>query len=225
MNERTTMFSAGTAGLVFFAASLFDTAADPPEGATPASLRRWYETHLGEIGLSVTAGAVSLAALLVLVTALVVLLREQRLYAVLAAGAGLLTAVWIWMTAAVAMIPIGMADDRRLDGVSDTAVLTIDQFSRLGETVGDLGAVPRGLFLLAVSLAGLRTRVLPRWLAWFGLLIAAASLICVAGPAWWITPFGVAAMIGLFGYLLWTGLAGVTLIVRASRMRTPVAVS
>lgn len=88
---------------------------------------------------------------------------------------------------------------------------------RLGETGGDLSAVPRGLLILAVSLLAFRTRFLPRWLATFGYFVAAASLICVIGPAWWVPPFGVAALIGLFGFGLWALLVSLVILARAAR--------
>jgi hypothetical protein len=121
--------------------------------------------------------------------------------------------VWLWLHAAVAMIPIVMADDdRRLSAVPDTAVLAFDSSRRLGETFGDLSAVPRGLLILAVSLLALRAHFLPRWITYFGLIIATASLICIIGPVWWIAPFGTAALIGLFGFLIWLMLVSATLL-------------
>jgi hypothetical protein len=50
-----------------------------------------------------------------------------------------------------------------------------------------------------------------------GLIIAAASLVSMAGPAWWIAPFGIAALIGLFGFLIWLALVAVTLLIRGVR--------
>ncbi|MEV6489380.1 hypothetical protein AB0M20_12235 [Actinoplanes sp. NPDC051633] len=222
MKTRTATLLAGAAALTVVAAGLFDTAADPPDGATAEVLRRWYETNLDTIGLSVTSAAIELGAVIVFVTALVHLMGRHTFPATLTVASGTLVAVWIWLHGSTAMLPIVLADDRRqLDGVSDATILTLGQFGSLGETIGDLSAVPRGLFLLAVSAAALSGRLLPRWIAWFGVVIAAASLVCVIGPAWWIAPFGIAAMIGLFGFLVWTALAGVTLTVRGLRTRVP----
>jgi hypothetical protein len=124
------------------------------------------------------------------------------------------------------MIPIVMADDnRRLSAVPDAGVLNFDSARRLAETVGELSAVPRGLLILAVSLLALRARFLPRWIGWFGLVIAAASLVCVFGRTWWIEPFGIAALIGLFGFLIWLTLVGVTLLIRGVRATRSLEVS
>jgi hypothetical protein len=222
MKTRSVTLLAGAAGLTVVAAGLFDTAADPPEGASAEVLRRWYETNLDAIGLSVTAAAIEVGAVIVFVAAFVHLLGRHTFPATLTAASGTMVAVWIWLHGSIAMLPIVLADDRRqLDGVSDATILSLDQFGSLGETIGDLSAVPRGLFLLAVSAAALGGRLLPRWIAWFGVVIAAASLVCVIGPAWWIAPFGIASMIGLFGFLVWTALAAVTLTVRGLRSRVP----
>jgi Domain of unknown function (DUF4386) len=224
MTTRITTFIAGASGLVVVAAGFLDTSDDPPARASADVLRRWYEANLGALGLSVTATAVELGALMVFVVALAQLMRAaeapHRLLTDLAAASGILIGVWLWLIAATTMMPIVAADDdRRLATVPDATVLTFDQFRRLAETIGDLSAVPRGLFILAISLLTLQTRFLPRWIAWFGLLIAAASLLCVVGAAWWITPFGIAAMIGLFGFPVWLMLVGATLTIRGSRGR------
>ena len=128
--------------------------------------------------------------------------------------------MWLWLYSATKMIPIVMADDdRRLSAVPDAAMLSLDSYRRFGETIGDLSAVPRGLLILAVSLLALRAHLLPRWIAWFGFIIATASLVCVIGPAWWIAPFGIAALIGLFGFLIWLILVSVTLLIRGARAK------
>jgi Domain of unknown function (DUF4386) len=230
MTTRTTTLTAGTSGIVAVTAGFFDTAADPPSGATAEVLRRWYEQNLDALGLSVTAGAVELGAITVFVVALAQLMRTaeapHRLLTDLATASGILVGVWLWLHAAVAMIPIVMADDdRRLSAVPDTAVLAFDSSRRLGETFGDLSAVPRGLLILAVSLLALRAHFLPRWITYFGLIIATASLICIIGPAWWIAPFGTAALIGLFGFLIWLMLVSATLLVRGIREKRDLELS
>jgi hypothetical protein len=57
--------------------------------------------------------------------------------------------------------------------------------------------------VLAVSVLALQSRLLPRWLAWFGLFVAAASLVSVVGVGAGYTPFLVAFFVGLFGFPLW----------------------
>ena len=221
---RTTTLIAGTSGIVVVTAGFFDTTSDPPSGATAEVLRRWYEQNLDSIGLSVTAGAGELAAITIFVVALAQLMRTaeepRRLLTDLATASGILVAVWLWLYAASAMIPLVMADDDgRLTAVPDTAVMNFDSIRRFNETIGDLSAVPRGLLILAVSLLALQARFLPRWIAWFGLIIATASLLCVIGPAWPIEPFGIAAMIGLFGFFIWLTLISATLLIRGARTK------
>jgi hypothetical protein len=91
--------------------------------------------------------------------------------------------------------------------------------ARLGETMGDLAAVPRGLFVLAVSLLASRARSLPRWLVWLGLVVAAANLVGVLGAGSGFVPFLVAFFVGLFGFVLWMLSVAVVLLVHALRSR------
>jgi len=230
MTTRTSTLVAGTSGIVAVTAGLFDTTSDPPSGATTEVLRRWYEQNLDSIGLSVTAGAVELGAITIFVVALAQLMRAaeepRRLLTDLATAAGILVAVWLWLYTASTMIPLVMADDDgRLSAVSDAAVMNFDSIRRFNETIGDLSAVPRGLLILAVSLLALRARFLPRWIAWFGLIIATASLICVIGPAWPMAPFGIAAMIGLYGFLIWLTLISATLLIRGAQTKRDLELS
>lgn len=211
---------AGAAALVLVASSFVGTPEGPPDNASADAVRRYYETHLDSIGLYVTASAVGLAALVVFVVTLRALMRTAeapgRTLTDLATAGGLLTGVWIWLHAAAHLVPIVVADgNRRLTDVDDATLAGLDVLFRFAETVGDLSAVPRGLFLGAVGLLAVRTRFLPRWTAYFGLFVAAASLLAMIGPAWWVAPFGIAALIGLFGFVVWFLLAGAVLVVRA----------
>ena len=146
MAARTTTLIAGTSGIVVVVAGFFDTTSDPPSGATAEETPgRWYEQNLDSIGLSVTAGAVELAAITIFVVALAQLMRAaeepRRLLTDLATASGILVAVWLWLYAASAMIPLVMADDDgRLTAVPDTAVMAFDSIRRFNETIGDLSA-------------------------------------------------------------------------------------
>jgi hypothetical protein len=221
--RRTTLIG-GAAGLLVFATQLTGTPSGPPDNPTVDQLRRYYEDNLDTIGLHVTATAIGVGALLLFVVALRQLMRRaeepNRLLTDLTTAAGVLVAAWFWLYGSAHMMPVVLADEnRRLTGVDDIHLATLDQFVRLGETLGDLSAIPRGLLILGPSLLALRTRFLPRWIAYFGLLIAAASLICIIGPAWWITPFGIASLIGMFGFIIWILLTSITLLAQSPRPR------
>jgi hypothetical protein len=186
--------------------------------ASVEAARRFYGANIDAIGVGVTAQAIGLCAFAVFLCGLRGRMRAAdggRLLTDLATVGGTLVAAWLWLAASAAMVPVAIAgDDRRFTAVPDDAVHALGLVVRLGETGGDLSAVPRGLLILAVSLLAFRTRFLPRWLAAFGLFVAAASLICLVGPAWWIAPFGIAALIGLFGFAIWVALVSVFLLVR-----------
>jgi hypothetical protein len=134
--------------------------------------------------------------------------------------AGTLTCAWMWLQASVDMVPLVMADDSgKLSEYSDQTLLAVDLVGRLGETWGDVATVPRGLFVAGVSLAALRTRFLPRWLGYAGLVVAAASLLGILGIALFFLPGIVAWFAGLFGFVLWTAAVTGTLGLRALRGR------
>ena len=134
---------------------------------------------------------------------------------------GGLTAVWMLVQAAVDMVPVVAADDDgSFDHYPDTTLLAMDFVARLGETIGDVATGPRGLFLLAVSLLALQTRMLPRWLGWFGLVVAAASLLAVLSTGFPNAVFTTAWFVGLFGFLLWVMTVGITCAVMGARRRT-----
>jgi hypothetical protein len=67
-----------------------------------------------------------------------------------------------------------------------------------------------------VSLAVVTTRFVPRWLGQLGLFVALASLAGLAAGS--TAVLGVAFMVGLFGFVLWTLLMGVALCVRGVRL-------
>jgi hypothetical protein len=211
----------GCAALLTFVSLFFEGPEWPAEDATAEQVRAHVESNLGGIGLQVFGESLAFLGVVLLTVGLRALGRGrggEKVMLDLALVAGALTAVWFWFQAAVDMVPlVATDDDGRLDHYADGTVLAMDLVNRIGETFGDLSTVPRGLFLLAVSLVVLRTRMLPRWTGWFGLVVAAASLLAVvAMPA----PSAVGSVtwfVGLFGFVLWLLVVGVTSLVQALR--------
>jgi hypothetical protein len=215
----------GCAGLTVFVAVWFSSP-DVPEGASASAARRFYEDNLDAIAWSVVAESVAFGAMVVLAVGLYSLMRDAekssgRLLSSLAAFSGLLVAVWFWVQASLDAIPWVLADDhQKLTKTSDQAVLSLDPIGRLGETFGDLSTVPRGLMVLAVSLLAVRTRFLPRWLAYIGLATAFASLIAVlaVGP---LEVLSAAWFLGLIGFILWLLLLAALMVLRGLRSPRP----
>lgn len=209
--------------LLVVATLFFEGPAELARGRDGAAVRSYYEENAGAIELLVLAESLAALGLLLLAVALTVLARRagaSDLVIALTAVAGGLTVLWLWVQAAVDMVPLVMLDD---DGAmaeyDDRTLLAVDLVGRIGETFGDVATIPRGLFVGAVALAALQTRFLPRWLGWLGLVVAAASLVGVLGVALFFMPGIVAWFAGLLGFVIWTAALAVVLGLRASRNR------
>jgi hypothetical protein len=228
--SRTAMLVAAGSGLAGVLAGLVAGPEELDEGVSGGAVRRYYEANQDAIGWLVVAESVSFAAMVLFVVALRASLPRSgdrsRMLPDLLVVSGALTAVWIWVQGSLDLVPLVMLDDDgTLAPYDNQTLLTLDLVLRLGETMGDLATVPRGLLVLAVSVLALQSRLLPRWLAWFGLVVAAASLVSVVGVGTGAVPFLVAFFVGLFGFPLWLLAVAVVLGVRAVRARraaTPV---
>jgi hypothetical protein len=218
--EQRARFITGIAGVVVF---LLAWVEHPtlPNGASGQVARSYLENHMGSAALSVLAQCVALIALVVFVMGMHWLMRrvETRgtLFSDLTVLSGGLVAVWFWLQASLDALPLVLADDAgKLTAYSDPALVFLEPLTRLGETLGDLGTIPRGFLMLAISLLALRTRFVPRWIGFVGVVIGGVSLL--ATPAAWAVPiFGAAVLVGLFGFYLWLLLLSVALGVAALR--------
>lgn len=218
------MLVAAGSGLAGVLAGLVAGPEELDEGVSGGAVRRYYEANQDAIGWLVVAESVSFAAMVLFVVALRASLPRSgdrsRMLPDLLVVSGALTAVWIWVQGSLDLIPVVMLDDDgTLSAYDDQTLLALDPVARLGETMGDLAAVPRGLFVLAVSLLASRARSLPRWLVWLGLVVAAANLVGVLGAGSGFVPFLVAFFVGLFGFVLWMLSVAVVLLVHALRSR------
>jgi hypothetical protein len=218
---RGSLLITGLAGLLFVV-SVFFEAPEVDDGATGAELRRHYEDNLGGYELAVFGGMLGFVALILLVVGLRALLRSRQASSRLldlVAVSGTLTAAWMWMNAAILLIPVVAADDDgKLSDYSDDTLLSLDFVLRLGETFGDGSTAPRGLLVLGVSAAALASGLFPRWTGYLGTFVGLASLVGIAGLAWG-GPLVVAWFVGLFGFLLWTLVIALVCLVRAVRHR------
>jgi hypothetical protein len=122
-------------------------------------------------------------------------------YTTLAFGAGLVSSA-LWIVVGVFWMAVGYT-------AQETPEYTVDpDTARLIAEIGYLtwvfGTVVALLLVLATSLLGLRTGVVPRWLAWVGLLVAVAMFVT-------------ALFVGFFVFLAWVLAVSVALIVRRDR--------
>ncbi len=85
--------------------------------------------------------------------------------------------------------------------------------------MGDLALVPMVLLIAAFSLAALRGGLLPKWLAWVGLVITGAGVLGMVGILAEVSGLYAFWFAGLFGYFLWILAVSVTCLNRLRRSR------
>jgi hypothetical protein len=217
---RTTATTA-VGALLLVVALFFEGPAELERSLDGAAVRAHIEGNVAGLQGLVLAESLAVLGALLLVVGLRALARaggaDEVLLGLIGVG-GSLTALWLWLQAAVDMVPLVMLDDaQRLGEYSDQTLLALDLVGRLGETFGDVGTIPRGLFLLGASLAAVTTGFLPRWLGWSGLVVGAASLVGVLGVSHGAVVGIGAWFVGLFGFLLWTAALAVVLVLRLLR--------
>ncbi len=172
---------------------------DRPEGKDTAAFVAWVEQN----DTAIISGAVIFAFGVILFLWMLGSLRAALFAAeggtgrlsTLAFGSGVATAISMMFT----VLPHGQA---ALDA-DDTSDTSIEAMVHMGDMFFggvEFFAIP---MLVATGLVALRTGVLPRWLAWFSLVLA---LILVIVPIGWL---GVIA-----GLPLWTLIVSLVLYVR-----------
>lgn len=201
-------------GLVFVALFLagsivFDSA--PSIGASDAAIVDFYEDGGNQVKLQSAYLAVTLAAVFFVWFVGVLSAHVRRSEAepawlsriVVVSGAASITVLVIGFLSGGMVIDIG--DDTTAYTVDPDTVrlLTDAYYTFVFETALPLAAP----MVLAVSVAALRSRLLPRWLGWAGCVVAASCLVGFLG-----VPMGL--------FLLWTVLVGVYLTRRLPPERT-----
>jgi hypothetical protein len=128
-------------------------------------------------------------------------LPERRVASTLSLAGGVLFAVGTTIFAGLEFAAADFVDDVAPSSIQTISALTSDMFFTL--------AVGVAAFLLGAGVAALKSRLLPRWLAWVAIVNGVIA----------ITP------LGFFGFLalgIWTLIASVMLAIRAGE-REPVA--
>jgi hypothetical protein len=120
----------------------------------------------------------------------------------LAFGAGLVSSA-LWLVASVFWMGVGYT-------AQETPEFTVDPDSarlvaEMGYLIWVFGTVVALLLVLATSLVGLRTDLVPRWFAWLGLVGAATMLLTVL-------------FVGFLVFLVWLLVASILLLVRGENV-------
>ena len=194
-------------GILFVVLFLVASAVVGTTGDTPEEVRDYYAANEG----SAVSGffllvASSLALLWFVATVRSRMARveaEPRSVTALGYGAGVAASALIVAGSAVFVAPVDLArDGGRLDpGAADA----LDSAAFLLVAAGVMVA---SLFVLATSLVALRTRALPRWLAFVGLVVA---------PITFFAPLFFPVLL----FLAWVAVLSGVLLVRPAGGRAP----
>jgi len=124
--------------------------------------------------------------------------REDKLFATVFLGSGLLF-VGVLFTAAAILASLL----RLFDAPGSVSAATVIQMQTISVTLlGLFGARMAAVFILSVTAAGSRGRVIPRWLFFFGLFSAIVLLMSPPAPRWaqllfpvWVLVFSVHVLV------------------------------
>jgi len=189
-----------------------------PDTVTAESARAYLVDNAGALevfGMSMAASAALLMVLLGQVRAMIAQAENGRGFlADVAFGGGVLTAVWLLVTGAFHAATVFDG----VDGLPAELVTSYYGLMSVGDTLGSASTYAKGVLMLAVGVAAIRTRALPRWLGWLSVVLGAMAVLGGLGvvenpvtPALW---YG-----GLIGFAVWPMLVGITLIVKAIKHR------
>jgi hypothetical protein len=183
--ELRTPASAGVAGLVFaalFVASVLLLYPQPARGSSDAQIAAWY-VHgrgrtLGIVGLYLVPFAGIAFLWFIAAVRHRIGAYEDRFFATVFLGGGLLFVAMLFAAAAAAGAPLAAVRFQDAPPPSPDVVV----FARgLGYTLLYVYAVrAAGVFMIVSSTIGLRTGTLPRWLALLGYAVALALLLSVS---------------------------------------------
>lgn len=183
--------------------------------ATANQVRDFAADNTTALRLAALTGVCVLVLIVVFTAAIAQLVRlsapASMLPSLIVAG-GALVGVYVWLDAASQSMTVVLPEliDTDLAKMDDASVLGWYGLTSYTHYLGDLVMAPIALTVGAASIAVLRTRVLPRWQGWFGVLVTACGAIGLVGIATgtllWAFWFG-----GLLGWVLWVPIVSVTL--------------
>lgn len=213
---RGAALTAAVAGPVFLVLAFLQ----PPDGpslgsATVEQIRTYASTQATAIRLGAVAGIAGAVCVLVITAALATLVRSALPWSPLAelgAAAGNLLGFALLLNTVAGAVPT------ILPGLVGTSLSEVDDATLRGWYAGAgllhlLGDAQLALVALVVgtfSIAALRTRLVARWLAWAGLVVAAAAIVGTVAVMAGSDPLYPLWFAGLFGWVLWTPTVGVS---------------
>jgi hypothetical protein len=177
--------AAGAAGLVFaalFVVSVLLLYPQPARGSTSAQIAAWYlrgnRQALGLVGLYLVPFAGIAFLWFVAAVRSRIGANEDRFFATVFLGAGVLFVGLLYTAAAAAGAPLAAV---RFQGAPPPSADVV-VFSRgLGYALLYVYAVrAAAVFMIVSSTIGLRTGALPRWLAFVGYAVAALLLVSIS---------------------------------------------
>lgn len=166
-----------------------------PDDATPAEISAFNVAHQSALLASEVAAGLALLAVIVFIAAFASLIRQ-------AGRDALATAVTLSGAVFVAVGFISQAAETALVGVADagdqSAVLALNQLQGRIPIVWTITALT-----VALSLAGLRTRLLPSWLGVAGLLAAGVFMLGSMFSVLGRTMEGTSSLFGVGLFIVW----------------------
>jgi hypothetical protein len=183
--ELSTPSAAGAAGLVFavlFVAGVLLLYPQPAPGSTPAQVAAWYlhgnRDTLGVVGLYLVPFAGIAFLWFVAAVRARIGAQEDRFFATVFLGAGILFVGLLYAAAAATGAPLAAV--RFQDSAPPSADVIV--FARgLGYTLFYVYAVrAAAVFMIVSSTIGLRTGTLPRWLVLVGYAVAVLLLLSIS---------------------------------------------
>ena len=192
---------AALGGVAFVVLNIVGTAAtgEPPApDDSPDKITDWFADHSGAIKLSQFLGVLSVVALL---------FWFGSLWRKMSAAEGgrhrlsIVAALGLVFSGAVFMVANAMlsATAMRLDDAGGGATIFYTLSTVLLSTAG--GGVLT--FLAATSFLALRTKMLPAWMAFLGLLSAALFLVATIGSANDSSAFMIFGLLGFITWCIW----------------------
>jgi hypothetical protein len=223
--DQPARLTAALAALAFLGVSLAGSPVQGPpvETATAAQIRDHLTRNAGAVRLEAVGTALVVPTLLVFAAALACLVRNRLPASPLAdvvLGAGVLVVLRLWLSGAVDTVTmVQQLDGTDLADVDDDVLRGWYGATGLLHFFSDLWLVCVAAMVAAFSLAALRAAIVPRWLAWLGLAVAASGAVGTAGVAVASQPVSTAWFGGIFGWVVWTVAVGIALGVRWVRVR------
>ena len=166
-----------------------------PDDATPAGISAFNLAHRSALLASEGAVGLALLAAIVFIAAFTSLIwqagRDTLATAVTVSGAAFITLGFISQAAETALVGVAEAGDQ-------SAVLALNHLQGRIPIVWTLTALT-----VAVSLAGLRTRLLPTWLGVAGLLAAGVFVLGSMSSVLGRTMEGTSSLFGVGLFIVW----------------------